>query len=872
MDEERWERLQRLFHDALSRAPHERERFLKEQEPDALMREEVHALLEADADEVTLEPVPREALARIMDDSGLLARTMEGRRVGPYTIIRHIGQGGMGAVYLAKREDVDLHVALKLVRGALGAPDMIQRFLFERRVLARLENPAIARLLDAGVADDDTPYFAMEYVDGAPITESCDAADLGIESRLRLFRDVCDAVAYAHRNLIVHRDIKPSNVMVTAAGAVKLLDFGIAKLLGDDDATLTRTGSRVMSPAYAAPEQLSGAPVTTSTDVYSLGVLLYELLTGERPGEPARDGDQAATRPAEMLPERRAVTTRPSAALARAGDAAGARRLAGDLDAICLRAMEPEPERRYRSAQQLCDDVGRYLRGLPVEARLPTFGYRAGKFLRRHALTAAATLVLLLSLGGGLGAAMWQGQRAERSAGEADAARQEMEVALDRSRTVTRFLIEMFEAADPREARGEQITALQLLDRGVERIDELQEDPPLQAELLETIASVNIQLGRYADAESLMRRAVTIRRTEPPGNPYVSALNVWGISLSHLGLPDSAAAAWQEAIDTGEPVLGAEHTNIIAARANLAVAYNRLGRTTEAQQLLRGIIATEERILDPDHPDRTYALNSLGLQLTNSGGFAEAEALLRESLRIRQAVDGADSPVTALAMDNLAGSLRDAGRYADAEPLFREAMEVRRSTLGTEHRLFGESLYAYGLMLALRGRGDDLLRSDSMLNAALGIYRTTLGVDHPGTAYVLHALGVLEERRDDLRAAEARYREALEIRRGTTRDNPAVAVFSLSSLARVLRRAGSGEAPAVAREAVDLAQDQLPDGHPKWAEADAELGLTLAAAGDSSAASHFTRGVATIESLYGSGHPRVIELCEAARRAALPGC
>lgn len=829
MDPDRWQRLEALFHEALELPPERREAFLREAEPDPSIRRDILRLLEADSDPETLEIGLAERLAELTPDP-VAVPSFEGREVGPYRVIRRIGEGGMGAVYLAERADVDRTVALKLVRGALGAPDLVRRFLRERRVLAHLDHPNIARLLDAGVADDETPYFAMEYVEGRPITEYCRSVGASTGARLRLFRDVCAAVSYAHANLVVHRDIKPSNVLATEDGTVKLLDFGIAKLLDEEaDATLTRTDVRVGSPAYAAPEQAAGEPITTATDVYALGVLLRELLTGTR--EPG------------------------------AGDA-----LSGDLEAICLRAAAPEPERRYRSAEQLRDDISRHLGGLPVEARMPTFRYRAGKFLRRNAAAVAAGVVLVASLGGGLGVALWQGRRAER-------ARADAETALARSETVTGFLTDMFEAADPSQAMGEEITARDLVDRGVERVDELEDDPLLQARILETLADVNGQLGSYDRAGILMERAVSLRRALPGDSALVVALNDWGSTFYQRGLPDSAALAREEALALSTEVLGPEHTESLALMNNLAITYERLGRTEEAEALLRREIELERRAYGPDDPVRSYALNNLGLQLIWKGAYEESESLLRESLRLRVAASGEDNLGSANHMDNLGVMLREAGRYDEAEPLVRRAFEVRRSILGEEHRYFGESLFSLGTLLALRAQPGDLAEADSLLHGALDIYVTTLGADHPGTAYVLHSLGILARRQGDLETAESRFRQALAIRRPASRDAPMVTVQTFDALADVLLEQGDpAEALALAQEGLALAEERLPEGHPVRGAAAAQLGIALAATGDGEAgAQRFGQGIITLADRIGAGHPTTRQLCEAAVAAGVPG-
>lgn len=857
MDAAHWSRLEKLFHEAVALPHGEREAFLDREVSDPELRLEVRALLEADGAEGTIRP----ALPR----GPTVGRVLDGATIGPYHVLRRIGEGGMGAVYLAEREDVDKRVALKLVRGALAAPELLQRFLLERRVLARLDHPYIARLLDAGVTDDETPYFALEYVEGEPITDHCRGRDLPVRDRLRLFRDVCEAVSYAHGSLVVHRDIKPSNVMVTTEGTVKLLDFGIAKLLGEDDSdtTLTHTGLRVMSPAYAAPEQVAGEPVTTATDVFSLGVLLYELLTGQRPRDAAGAGG-----PREG--DRRAEPTRPSTAVARSGEPARGRQLAGDLDAICLRAIADEPARRYRSAEQLRDDITRHLTGLPVEARLPTFRYRAGKFARRHATALAGAVVLALSLGGGLGAAVWQGQRADRSREDAELARQEAETALERSRSVSAFLIGLFQEADPRRSRGEEVTAVDLVERGMERIDELDHDPVLQALLLENLAHVNMQLGRYDDASGLASRAVELRRPLPADSSFVTALNTLGMTYNHRGMSDSAEAVYAEALPVSRDILGEDHDETLALMNNRAIVLGRLGRNAEARSILEEMVEIERHAL-PEDPVRSYALNNLGLQLAGDGRFQEAEALLREGLQVRLDYrrDNDDTSI-ASSMDNLGMVLREAGRYDEAEPLMRRAMEIRREILGEEHRWYGESLFALGTLLALRGAPGDHAEAESLLVQGLDIFRRTLGPEHRGTAYLFHSLGLLAEASDDLVEAERRYRQALEIRRGSVNDNALVTVKSLTALARVLRaRGGVADATAVAEEAAALAGAELEPGHHERVEAEAERALARAAAGHAGEDGAFAEAVSALAGILGPDHPRVRRVCAPAAAAGL---
>jgi serine/threonine-protein kinase len=770
----------------------------------------------------------------------------------------------MGVVYVAERADIDKVVALKIVRGALAAPELVERFLMERRVLARLEHPNIARLLDAGITDDETPYLVMEYVDGLPITEYCRDRAIGLGERLQLVVDICGAVSYAHGSLVVHRDIKPANVLVTSAGQVKLLDFGIAKLLGEDETEgtgVTRTGSRVLSPQYAAPEQITGEAITTATDVHALGMLLFELLTGERPFR--------ASGPTPRAAERAILDQEPRRPSQVAGtDPSRARRLQGDLDAICLRALEKDPTRRYRSAEQMGQDLSRYLRGLPVAARLPTWQYRAWKFARRHRVGVAAGLGLVLSLAGGLGVSLWQAERADR-------ARQEAEVALARSEAVTDFLTGLFDASDPRQTRGEDITVQNLLDRGVDRIDELEGQPDVQVTVGNVLARVNNELGRYETASRLRARNVAIHRTDRPASDsaLVEELNMWGITLYQGGFPDSATAVWEEALDIGAPALGEGHQAVLAAMGNLAAAYGRLGDEPKAEAMFARTIEAEAQTLDPDDALRTYALNNMGLLLSRQERFAEAEPLLREALRIQDRANGRNHPRTITAMTNLGQMLRDAGRYDEAEALLRQGLELRQQVLDADDRFVGESKAALGVLFTDRGNPADLIAADSMLRSALRIYRGSVGERHPAVAYVLHAQGVLAMSRGELAEAERGLRASLDLRRELELTAPRETIESMTQLAAVLRLSGKGEAEQVAREALIMAEE-LANRDALWGRAALQVALAAEAGrrGGSAAGGErelMEEAVGVIAGQLGREHPDARAACAEAGQSGV---
>ncbi|MHC4236297.1 MAG: serine/threonine protein kinase, partial [Planctomycetota bacterium] len=491
MDNDSLRRVQEVFRELLEREPSEHGRFLDQlraTEPD--LAREVESLLGADhrAGDFLERSPPELELIHKRHEPGL----QPGTQIGPYAVLKLLGRGGMGDVYLAERADQEYEkqVAIKLVRPGADSEEILDRFWRERQILANLEHQNIARLLEGGTTANGQPYLVMEHVDGEPIDRYCDRHRLSIDARLRLFRSVCAAVEYAHRNLVVHRDLKPGNIMVTAAGVAKLLDFGIAKVLATEGlapGTMTRTGLLPMSPEYASPEQVRAGPITTSTDVYALGLVLYELLTGQRP---QKLGNLSLPEIERVVCER--IPERPSAALSafpiRAGGegeatlegVAAARsttadrlrhKLAGDLDTIVMKALHKEPERRQRSVKELSEDLGRHLVGLPVRARADTLGYRTAKFVRRHLVGMAAAVLVAGTLAGGAASTLWQ---ARRAAAERDRARTEAR----KSEQVAGFLTDLFRAADPDETQGDTVTVGTILERGQQRIREtLQEQP-----------------------------------------------------------------------------------------------------------------------------------------------------------------------------------------------------------------------------------------------------------------------------------------------------------------------------------------------------------------------------------------------------------
>jgi len=517
-DLDRWGRVDALFQGALEQSPAMRAEFLAEAcGDDRELRREIDDLIRAHEESQDYWRDSGGLIARVRADLGSALdmkpeESEDPERVGPYRLIRRVGRGGMGTVYLAEREDGEFErqVAIKLLRRGLDTEDVVRRFRAERQILASLDHPNIARLVDGGSAEDGRPYLAMEYVEGSPILEYCDDRRLSIPARLALFETVLRAVGHAHRHLVIHRDIKPSNILLTDNGDVKLLDFGIAKLLDEGDGTseLTRTGVRLLTPGYASPEQLAGEPVTTASDVFQLGILLYELLTGERPfGNPdtsPREFEQRTLESEAERPSRRVLKAtgdnsgKDSAAARRVGVEELRRTLAGDLDDIILMALRKDPEGRYHSVAQFLSDLGRYRAGQPVDASAGAVRYRARKFVGRHRWGVAATVALIAGVAGYVATLNVQSRRI---AEERDLAR----AAAARAEQITGFMTSVFGGADPGQTLGDTVTARELLERGVERVDtELANEPDLRAEMLVTLGNVYSSLGSYETSVELL--------------------------------------------------------------------------------------------------------------------------------------------------------------------------------------------------------------------------------------------------------------------------------------------------------------------------------------------------------------------------------
>ncbi|MEM7353389.1 MAG: serine/threonine-protein kinase, partial [Acidobacteriota bacterium] len=805
MSHDRWRRAQEVFESVIELPADQRQdeaaRLCGDDE-DLLTT--VHDLLRADAG-----PDPMPDIDPVVELEGALderrRRQWIGRRLGSYLIVDHIGDGGMGSVFLAERADEAFtkQVAVKLIHRT--DHDGLQRFQAERQILADLEHPNIARLIDGGTTQEGRPYLVMEHVEGEPITTYCDRHRLTIRQRLELIRQVCAAVGVAHQNLVVHRDLKSANILVTRNGTPKLLDFGIAKLLGGSTwQPETRATGRLGTPDSASPEQVLGGRITTATDVYALGVLLYELLSG---GRPYRWRDRT---PAEIdamlrydvpkLPSQVALSQVYGASPAAVATARGLRpaslrrALIGDLDNIVLRALRREPERRYRSVEQLSEELRRHLEGLPVEAQPPTLTYRLGKLVRRHRVGLVVVLLaiaLVISI-------LFQSVRV----------RQERDRALHEKATaeaVTRFLVESFQEVDPSRSQGDQISARRLLMSGAERARrELTDQPQEQATLLLTIGRILSGLGLYDEAEPLLDDALN-QRVGLLGGQHTQVAEVWhesSLLLARRGNFEEADRLVQEALSR-QPPRSAKRARTLHLQADIRLAQ---GQHEESLDLHREALQIERETLSETDRQTLEGLAAVGVAHQRLTHYTEAEAIFRHALALQSEAYPGDRPTTVILLRRLAHVLirqkkpqealepavqavemsrrlwsqahieqadtlntlanvrRELSQAADAYPLYLESLAVSRQALGDRHPRFVGTLLNVAFLLH-----QDLERpgeAEALYREALETFRSTVGVEHPNhpnLGFILMGYGNVLNDLDRPEEAQVVLEQALEL-------------------------------------------------------------------------------------------------------------
>jgi serine/threonine-protein kinase len=775
------DRLEHLFRAAQLHPPEERAAFLDAAcADDPALRAEIESLLAADVEaenDAFLAAPPTELDAALEAAAAPRpADAMEGTDVGPYRVLRALGQGGMGDVYLAVREEpFRRYVALKVIRHGTNSHDVSARFAIERQILASLDHSGIARLIDGGVTPAGLPYFAMEYVEGQSITAYCDERRLTIPERLCLFADVCHAVHYAHQNLVLHRDLKPTNILVTARDEVKLLDFGIAKLLNPQlshlPVPITRAETRMLTPEYASPEQIRGEPLTTTSDVYSLGVLLYELLTGYRPhrldgrstheiirivsDEPPVHPSTAVTR-AEPDPATRRTAPDEVATARNLTAERLQRRLRGDLDAIALKALRKEPNQRYSSAELLAQDVERHLAQQPVSARRGSRRYRLASFLRRHRVEAAAAAAVFVALVGGLGVALWQAGEAQR---ERDMARIEAQTAEE----VTAFVLGLFERADPTAAPGDTVTVREVLDAGADRVEStLAGQPAVQSELLHVIAHAFENLGRYDRAVGLMERAHALRTVASEPDDEEALHQLFDLAQLRVAQGDyhRAETDFRAYVEAARARYGARDVRVLKGTYRIWGTLHQQGRAASADSLFAALVAMEQALPDDDDDDRAYTVGEIGYVFLAKRRYDESERYLRRALAMEQRLHAGPHPHVADVHKSLASALNQQERSLEALPHATEAVRLHALLFPEGHDQAASGLY----QLALTYRGlEEYEDTERTLLDAVAMLRRLHGTRHRSLTLYLDTLAGLYERQGRYTDAEPVLHEVVAI-------------------------------------------------------------------------------------------------------------
>jgi tetratricopeptide (TPR) repeat protein/predicted Ser/Thr protein kinase len=764
MDDARWARVQELFHEAAERPPAARADFLKSVGDDAQLQAQVLEMLERDEREDSLLDRNVAAIADTVLDGA--DSDDAPKQIGPYRLGRMLGEGGMGVVYYGERDDLGSAAAIKILRDAWMSPARRERFALEQRTLAQLNHPSIARLFDAGALPNGTPWIAMEYVDGVTLTEYC--RGFSIPERLKLFRSVCEAVGYAHLRAIIHRDLKPSNILVRPDGGMRLLDFGVAKHL--DAGEQTRTGLRWITPAYSSPEQIRGENSGVQTDVYSLGVILYELLTGRLPF-------QSSTSSAGEL-ERLILESEPAKPISRSEWA--------DLDLLCLTAMHKDLTHRYRSVEALIRDLDHFLNGEPLEVRPDSLRYRASKFVRRNrrpvlATACAAVLMtgvivfFIIRLAGARNAALSQAARTQR---------------------IQQFMLNLFDGGDKSAGPAEDLRVTTLVDRGVEQARMLGSEPAVQAELYETLGGVYQRLGRLEKAEAMYEAAL---KNKPAG----ADLAKMEIALGSLRIDQARIDEGERLVRTG---LARLQRSVPPGDPAILKATTALGHALEAKgDYKQGIAIMQSAVKAYDKPgvsppEFAGALEELANHYFYAGRYQEADSINQRVLGMYRRIYGERHPKVAAILVNLGAAQQDRGNYREAEAFHRQALSINETYYGPDHPETAASLTLVARALVYEKRFDE---AQGLLQRALSIRERVFGSVHPSVASTLNELGNIAVGRDQYAEAARDFQRMIDIYRAVYHDHHYLIGIAQSNLGNVyLLQKDYAHAEPLFREAI----------------------------------------------------------------------
>jgi serine/threonine-protein kinase len=792
----RWERVETLFHAALDCAEADRTAFLDRECGDDLeLRDAVAGLLEEDARGPSL--LDRGVAMAADDVLGGEGQMPDDRTFGPYRVVRRLGEGGMGVVFLAQREDLGATAAVKVLRDAWLSPARRARFTLEQRTLAQLNHPSIARLFDAGTLADGTPWIVMEYVEGVPLLDYCRAHTRSVADRLRVFRQICDAVQYAHRNLIIHRDLKPSNILVRNDGVVKLVDFGIAKQIASLDMPVERTSTslRLMTPAYAAPEQVTGDAIGIHTDIYGLGVVLYELLTGRLPFEIAgRTSGEVERLILQQDPERPSVTARRESAPWSSGVGKSAW---ADLDVLCLTAMHKDPSRRYSTAEALIRDVDHFLTGAPLDARPDSVGYRTGKFVRRHwrPLTAAAAVLVVV-----IGLVTFYTVRLTiaRNTAVTEAAR---------TQRIQRFMLNLFSGGDESAGPADELRVVTLLDRGVQEARSLDAEPMVQAQLYQTLGSMYQKLGKLDRADPLLRSALEQRRRllGNDNQDVAESLVALGRLREAQATFDEAERLVREALEKDTALLGPRHPSVARDTTALGQILESRGAYDKAIPVLEQAVALNSQT-GSDPLDLAASLSELANTQFYVGHYDVSGTLNNRVIGIYRQVYGDKHPLIADALINLGAIEQERGRFVPAEQFHRQALDIYRSWYGPDHPETASALTMVARALVQQNKLDE---AGALMRDALGIQEHVYGPVHPRVASALNEVGNIQLRQGRLDEAEATFKRLVAVYREVYHDKHYYIGIALSNLASVYqeRKQYASAENALSRRVAPLRRD-----------------------------------------------------------------
>jgi eukaryotic-like serine/threonine-protein kinase len=785
---ERSHQVTRAFEAARELDTEQRRAFLaKLSSDDPSLRSEVETLLTKDGAQANTRPSP----------SG--AATYAGKRIGDYQIVRVLGEGGMGAVFEAEQEHPRRMVALKVIKPGLANTELLRRFELESQVLARLQHPGIAQIYEAGAADagfGPQPYFAMEFIRGAPLREYAASHQLSIRKRLELMARVCDAVEHAHQRGIIHRDLKPGNIMVDETGQPKIVDFGVARVT-DSDVQATRqtdVGQLIGTLAYMSPEQVASDPLEldTRSDVYALGVILYELLANRLPYQLSRYLHEAVRAIKEKDPSKLSSISRT---------------YRGDVETIVAKALEKDKTRRYSSAAALSADIRRYLADEPITARPASTPYQLRKLARRHkALVLAAAAVLAVLVAGVI-----------VSTTEAISARRAEQTAQAVNDFLQNDLLAQASAstqASPSTKPDRDLKVRTVLDRAAARIEgKFNGQPEVEAAIRDTMGQTYMDLGLYPEARTQAERALDLhRRALGAKNPKtLKAMSRLAVIARRQGKYPEAEALLSQSLAIQRPALGPEHPDTLLSMNALANLYGAEGKYSQAEELNGQILEIRRRVLGPDDPDTLKTMNNLAVDYGEQGKYEQAEALYSQILEVRRRVLGPEHPSTLMSMHNLAIAYYGEGKYAQTEALFSQALETQGRALGPEHP---DTLLSMSNLASVYNADGKFAQAEALHTRALEVRRRELGPEHPDALLSMNNLANVYAAEGKYGQAEALHSQALEIQRRSLGPEHPDAVASMVNLALDYRRqAKYVQAEALFNEALGTAKRALSPEH-----------------------------------------------------------